>query len=179
MKNSTISIVGIKTNILVSKSSAESVNKIWKDKSLPNDYILSIGQTSFKKGNIRFVDIKPDGTEAQHNEEDRAKFYNEERKNHAFNSNLSAEVKSEKTDMFEMVHIAMTGNKCSQETLSKVKEIQKDFFTKNPKRVLCDFQLLKPLIRTDLGKVTPFSVGGLRLTEMAIFRDMQLSGQIK
>lgn len=174
MFNSTIYLRGVPKPIFSSKANAQSVQKIFDDKSFTPDYVVHIGNQSFRKSEIKYIVIENDGNKAIENDRDRDEFYREERANYEKNSRLSAKEKAQKLGLFELL-CKSAGMQINQELKDKAIEAQESFFTKNPHRTVCDFAVLKPFIQKDKSKYTEWAGGGIKLAELAIYRDIQLS----
>ena len=126
------------------------------------------------------MEVRNDTLGGEEKDSDMSKFYFEEKKNREARLKLSAHDRAQNTDFFFMLYMSSCLERPTEETCQKVREVQERFFEINPQRTLCDFITLKPLLKVDdKAKKNHFANGGLRLAEKAIFRDMQLSGQLK
>lgn len=173
-----IIIRGITKPIMTSKSNALQVKKMLEDASILPSHIFSFDKSTFKKSDIKFIEIVNDSVAGEEREIERNKFYDEERMRYNIQSVKTPEQKSIETDFFKLIYFCSCRKEPTQEILDKVIYTQKIFFEQNPRRTLCDYSVLKDCIDKDISKLTIFHDGGLRLVEKALFRDMQLAGQI-
>ncbi len=186
--NSTIVLKGMQKPIFASKINALSVQKTLSDNAIPFDFVIQIGNQSFRKGDIKFVEVINDGDDSRKNDEYMHEFYDNERKEREYLVAKTAEYKASKLDIFLYLYYFATNNNPTSEVLEKAKQIQFNFFKDHPKRTLCDLHLLKEAI-PGLDHNTPnavfketavlFRTAYFRLVEKAVYRDMQLSGQLK
>lgn len=177
--NSIISLRGINKQLIVSYSYAIEIQKIFNNKEITSDYPITIGKQSFRKGDIKYIEIINDGDDSRKWEESNKEFYAQEKIEYERLIKTTAEYRGGLLDIFSYLYKFSSGNFPSEETLRKANEIQTEFFKKNPKRRLCDLYLLKSLIPMNNTKPNSFEHGYFRIVEKAVFRDMQLSGQLK
>lgn len=188
MKNSTVKVRGLEEDIAATYSEAETIKKIWEDKTKDPGYIIHIGKTSFQKKDIRLVILRADRDQKASNDLDRTEFYNEERKDHYRISKLKPEEKAKFLDLFDLLYFCATNIRPTPaEVRKQAYDIQLQFFKENPARNICDAHLLKALVQeiknNDAYKLfdqAPLMLrqAGMKIIERAIYRDMQLSGQI-
>ncbi len=178
MKNSIIILRGVKKEVHVTRREAEQIDAVYNDKEYPDDYGFQIGNISFRKGQINFIEINPDATDSSKNDDRMRKFYEDEKKLYADESSWSVEKKAANTDFFAMVFLCSCGRLPDEAERAKASEIQREFFSTHPHRRLCDFYLYIPITPKDFSKLGIFHEGGLRVAAKALFRDMQLAGQI-
>lgn len=179
--NSILQLIGQKSNIFLSESQATQVDNIFSDNSISPDFVIRLKNPSisFKKGAIRTIEINTDLNKHADKEKSMGEFYEEEKNNRIKYLLFTKEKLSSFTDIFEGLFKVSSGENPSQEDINKAKEIQLKFFRENVNRTLCDLHLLKPLIPMRRQMISPFSNSFFRLAEKAVFRDMQLSGQLK
>jgi hypothetical protein len=183
--NSTITLKGITKPIIVSKTNAETIQTIFANSGIEPDFVVTVGKQSFRKGDIKFVDIVADGDDSRKWDATMHEFYDEERVEREKFLKLPVEARAKRLDMFFYLYKIAMKVEPTTEILNKAYEVQLEFFKANPQRTLCDFNVLKALIPNlvdesslkmwDTSK-TMFREVYLRLVEKAIFRDMQLGG---
>ena len=179
----------MREQISVSRSEAIKVKTLWEDKSVHFDFVINIAKVSFTKGDIKMIVIEPYETgKAEYWDKLMKEFYDEEKINHRNLSAKSAEYKASLLDMFSYMFEAAAKKRPSKEALDMAHSVQLGFFTENPRRTICDAHLLKDLIGKLIAESSPhlwdsavssYRECYFRLVDKAIFRDMQLSGQLQ
>jgi hypothetical protein len=182
--NSTINLKGIGKPLYVSKASAEKIQNIYHDKNIPKEFAIKVGNQSFSKGDIKYIEVNSDGSQSQVNDNEMTNFYKNEMSDRESLVKKSPEYKAGLLDMFFYLYKNATMKEPSQETLDEAKEVQLQFFKENPRRTLCDVYLLKKLIP----KVNSYSPNSLwdetemrlrpayfKAVEFAVLRDMEMS----
>lgn len=185
--NSSVTLRGVNKPIIASHSTASGVQKIHMDDKIDRNFVISIGNQSFSKGDIKYVDVQNDGDDSRANDQSMKDFYDEEKTKRNALVNKSPEYKASLLDMFKYLYKIAMDEEPTQEIMDKALKIQSDFFASNPKRTLCDLHLLKRLI-PELRVPAPtmrneFKVhlkeSYIHTCEKAVYRDMQLAGQIR
>jgi len=178
--NSTILLKGVQKPIFASKVNAESIDQNWRNEKIDKGYIFKMGNISFTKGDIKFVEVRNDTVGGKEKDLEMVNFYLEEKRNRDARLKLSPHDRAKNTDFFFMLYMSSCLERPTEEIYAKVREVQEDFFRMNPKRTVCDFNVLKLFLKVnERARKNHFANGGLRLAEKAIFRDMQLAGQVK
>ena len=172
-------IRGVNKPIITSKSNAEEIDRIWRDKDTDSRHVFRVSTQSFSKSDIKFIDIIPDSAGVEERNREMEEFYESEKKLYAKESAWPVETKARHYDFFRFLFMSCCGRYPTDEEQQKAYPIQHKFFTENPKRRLCDFYLLSPIIPRKYDDLTLFNLGGINLAERAIYRDMQLSGHFK
>lgn len=173
--NSIILIRGVSKPISVSKENAVSIQKVFENSEIDNNYIFRVAQRSFRKGDIKYIEIGNDQRGSKEWDEEMNNFREEEIKNNLIKRNIPPEDKARNLEMFKFLFNCSCGENPSEEIIKKAHDIQLDFFIKNPKRTICDAYLLKPIIKINDSCKNLFLNSGLRLVEKAIVRDMFLN----
>jgi hypothetical protein len=183
MFNSTILIRGVQKPLFVSYAAALETQKIFNDKSIPSEQPISVAGKSFRKSDIKYIEIEKDGNRAVMWDELTIQFYQDEKVNHANLSKQSPEAKARMLDMFSVFYKTATKNDPTPEILEQAYQAQLQFFKDNPTRTLCDVSVLKSLIlkldHSHSGNWSELNErlreSFFRLVERAVVRDMQLS----
>lgn len=180
-KNSILQLIGQKQNILLTQDQATQVESVFSDGDIPSEFVIRLTNPalSFKKGNIRFIEVNKDGGKTDDNEKNFQDFYEEERERRKKYMSWTKEYLASHTDIFEGLYKISCGEDAESEDIEKAREVQLKFFRENPQRTLCDLYLLKPLIPMKVSTIDVWQSGFFRLAEKAVFLDMQLSGQFK
>jgi len=174
--NSFVGLRGVKKQIILSKENAEKVREMLSNENIPADTWINIQGTGFRKSEIKYVEVNPDGTSAESNDKERDTFYDEEKKKRDTLVNQTPEYKANLLDMFTYLYKFSTGDMPSAEKLSEARAIQLRFFTQHKTRTLCDAHLLKTIIPIVPGKmINVWEKGYFRMVEAALIRDIQLS----
>lgn len=186
--NSYIQLKGVREQIFVKASEALKVKEMWEDNSVEYHHVINVGNTSFTKGDIKMVVSNNDKTKGEIWDGVMKDFYDEERRNRNALANKSAESKANMLDMFFQLHKIALKQEPNKETMDMAYKVQLDFFMRNPRRTLCDAHLLKALIPGLVPEsssklwdsaISMYREAYFRLVDKAIFRDMQLSGQLE
>jgi len=179
MYNSILQLIGQKKDIPVSKAIALAIQTILEDKTKDGEFVINIKGMTFRKSSVRFVEIHNDGNAKVNSDEDMRKFYDEEKLNRIKYLSWTKEKLGSYTDIFEGLYKISSGVEAPLEVIQKAKEVQTKFFKENSMRTLCDLYLLKPLILMNAGHIDVWESGFFRVAEKAVYRDMELSGQLK
>lgn len=180
MNNSIIILRGVKAPIVVSELEAKEVDKIWQSKIYPADHVINIGRTSFRKGQINYIELNPNGAATDKWDEKVRKDMQEEKENRRNFLMMSPKEKSENLEMFKTIVKAYTNpmREATEEEIEKAKGVQFDFFKLNPDRVFCDAKLLSDIIsENDMGRMTPVQDSVSRFLESCYSTDYRLSKQ--
>jgi hypothetical protein len=132
--NSRIYLKGLQKALVTSKVNAEAVDRVFHDKNATPDFPIKIGSQSFTKSQVKLVEIASDGSAEESHENDRAAFYEEEKKQRAELVAKPAEYKAGLLDMFFYLYKFTTGDEPTAEKLSEARSIQHRFFIANPQR---------------------------------------------
>lgn len=176
-KNSLIYLQALRVPIIVSFKEAESIQVMHEDNNVAKDAVLHIGNRTFTKGQIKYVEINPDGSKGESwgkvVQEDNAKGWDERLKF----LKMSIEAKSEHLDMFHYLFKFSTGRVPTAVEMKKAQIVQLAFYKANPKRMICDFNLLSPIIPKQEMKssILKMEMGYIRFLEQALLNDMRLS----
>lgn len=176
--NSTIHLKGIDKQLVVKRHEARKIKEIWEDKSIPFDFVISIANISFPKSQIKLVIEESDVSSHDANDQDLKKFYEDERKRRDILVKQTPEQKAKRLDMFSYLYKFASNVDADEQVLKSAFGIQLSFFTEKTDRTLCDVYLLLPLIPKRNVRPNGWENGYFRFVERAVFRDMQLCGQL-
>lgn len=180
-KNSILQLVGQKQDIHLFKEQAKSVEDIFSDGSIPPDFVIRLKtpSMSFKKSSIRLIEVNSDTNSHDALQKGRDDFYEEERTKRKRYLSWTKEKLASYTHIFEGLYKISSGKEATDIEINKAREIQLNFFKENTQRTLCDLYLFKPIIPMTQSTTDIWQTGFFRLAEKAVFRDMELSGQLK
>ena len=178
MNNSIIILRGVRTPIVISEVEAKEVDKIWQSKIYPPDHVISIGRTSFRKGQINYIELNPNGASSDKWDAKVKKDMEEERQVRRNFLMKSPKEKSEDLEMFRTIVKSFTINmrEPNDEESEKAKSVQLDFFNSNPDRMFCDAKLLSDIIpRNDISNITAVQEGVSRFITSCYSNDYRQS----
>lgn len=113
----------------------------YKEGKMP-DQVLQIGSWTGMLSSVHSVEV-----EKKNNKKDYARERAEqEAREREAELSKPIEVRAKQVGFFSLIYWGFTGGDPSQETIDKAIEIQRKFFTENPKRLFCDTELYKPLL---------------------------------
>ena len=175
--NSAVIIRGVRQPIMLSKNNAEQVKSVFENNSVDESYVISIGNQSFRKGEIKHIEILSDG----HSQQDEIAFAMKqaEEENTKRQAILKKPLEERAKDLllFRMFYRYATGQKATTDVLEVAYGIQYDFFKRNPQRTICDPRLWKDIIGNKVGSVSNYyEQAFFRLIVLAVDRDLKLSG---
>lgn len=163
--------------LIVSEKDAREVQELHESKDVSKDAVLHVGNKTFTKAQIKYVEINPDGSRGEAwgkiIQEDNSKGWQERQ---VF-LKQSPEAKAKELDMFFYAVKFATGRVPSDVEMKKAEIAQLAFFKANPKRMLCDFNLLSPIIPKQemRASILKMEMGYFRFVEQALLNDMRLS----
>ncbi len=177
--NSTIQIIGQKKDLMVTQAVAQKIQDILADNKISGEFVIQINGMSFRKSSVRFVEIVKDRTKKEIWDQEMKEFSADEFKQRKILVGKSPEYKASLLDMFSYLYKFSANEFPLAEILEQARCTQLEFFRSHPNRTLCDLYLLKPLIQMKNKKPNIYEHGFFRVVERTVYRDMQLSGQLR
>lgn len=175
--NSIIRVSGVEKPVILSKANAEEVRAIFENREIPQDFVLRVRNQSFRKGQIRQIEIIADNNRVETFDEEQRKSIEEERKMRVAFLSKPVEMRARSLDPFKLFYKCVTGNEPSQDALRQVYEVQLVFFRDNPNRMICDPRLWRSLVPKVYGhEEKPFQGAFFRVLTAAVSNDLEKSG---
>lgn len=167
-----IMIKGKINPIVVSFSSGQSIKQDWeKYKQGGENAVFETNDFSGTMSDIRYFCKKSPHQSQKINYQDYKEEYKKERN---ITLSQSPERRAKNLGLFKIIYYAFTGCNPSEDILQKATEIQKDFFTKNPKRMFPNPIIFKDIVKknyTSQGMETHSRLSALRLVENTVITE--------
>lgn len=123
----------------VSNEDAKVIKQQWESGTLKHDEIISFGNFATKAGSITGITLEPEIKSGNNSEQVEGDYYKE--RHEILSSSL--EERAHRLEFFKLLIKIMDDRDPTEEELEKAKQIQLEFFQKNPYRLECDTSCFK------------------------------------